>query len=132
MSTVAGFHVPVMPFEDVVGSAGTVPPAQTVRLLPKLNVGTILGFTLTVKVAVVAHWPASGVKVYTAGLLLSTTAGFQVPVIPLVDTFAKAGTVPPAQIVSEVPKLNVGVMFGLTVTLRVKGRAHIPAAGVKV
>ena len=41
MSTTAGFHVPVIPFEDVVGNVGTVSPAQIVRLVPKLKVGTI-------------------------------------------------------------------------------------------
>ena len=66
MSTTAGFHVPVMPFEDVVGNAGTASPAQIVRLVPKLKVGTIFGFIVTVKVVVVAHNPAVGVNVYVA------------------------------------------------------------------
>ena len=61
-----------------------------------------------------------------------TVAGFQMPVIPLSDVFGKAGIVPPAQIVREVPKLNVGVMFGLTVTVNVVGKAHKPAVGVNV
>ena len=39
---------------------------------------------------------------------------------------------PPAQIVNDVPKLNVGVMFGFTVTVNVVGTAHWPAVGVKV
>ena len=47
---------------------------------------------------------------------LLTTAGFHVPVIPLSDVLGNAGTVDPAQMVSDVPKLNVGVMFGFTVT----------------
>ena len=46
------------------------------------------------------------------------------PVIFSVDVLASAGTVPPAHIVSEVPKLNVGVMFALTVTVNVAGNAH--------
>ena len=61
-----------------------------------------------------------------------TTVGFHVPFIPFKDVFGKVGTVPPAQIVSDVPKLNVGVMFGLTVTLNVAGVAHSPAVGVNV
>jgi hypothetical protein len=65
-------------------------------------------------------------------LLLSTTEGFHVPFIPFVDVFGKAGTVPPAQMVKDVPKLNVGVMFGVTVTVNVVGTAHWPAVGVKV
>ena len=64
MSTVEGLHVPVIPFPEVLGKVGTVPPAQMVRLFPKLNVGVTFGFTVTVNVVVVAHCPADGVKVY--------------------------------------------------------------------
>jgi hypothetical protein len=52
--------------------------------------------------------------------------------MPLPDVVGKAGTLPPAQIVSEVPKLNVGVILGFTVTLNVVAVAHCPAVGVKV
>jgi hypothetical protein len=61
--TVAGFHVPVIPLEEVVGNAGTVPPEQIVRLFPKANVGVTFGFTVTVNVVPKAHWPAAGVNV---------------------------------------------------------------------
>ena len=63
---------------------------------------------------------------------LSTVAGLHVPAMPLVEVFGKAGTVSFAQIVNEVPKANVGVMFGLTVMLKLKGTAHNPAPGVNV
>ena len=63
---------------------------------------------------------------------MSTDAGFQVPVIPFVDVLVSVGTVPLVQIVSDVPKLNVGVMFGLTVTVNVVGTAHNPTVGVNV
>jgi len=63
---------------------------------------------------------------------LSTTDGLHVPVILLVDVVGRVGTVPPAQIVNVVPKLNVGVMFGLTVTVNVAVVAHCPAVGVNV
>jgi len=63
---------------------------------------------------------------------LLTVDGFQVPVIPFVDVVGKAGTVPPAQIVRLVPKLKTGVVFGLTVTVKVVGIAHNPAVGVNV
>ena len=63
---------------------------------------------------------------------MSTVAGLHVPVILSVDVVGSVGTVPPAHIVSVVPKLNVGVMFGLTVTLNVVGRVQPPAAGVNV
>ncbi len=52
--------------------------------------------------------------------------------IPFVDVLGRLGTDPPAQIVKLVPKLNVGVMFGLTVTVNVVERAHCPASGVNV
>jgi hypothetical protein len=52
--------------------------------------------------------------------------------MPLPDVDGKEGTDPPAQIVSEVPKGNVGVMLGATVTVRVTGGEHNPADGVKV
>ena len=61
-----------------------------------------------------------------------TTEGFHVPLTPFEDVVDKAGAVPPAQIVSDVPKLNVGVMFEPTVTVNVVGNAHCPAVGVKV
>ena len=63
MSTVDGLHVPVMLLPDVVGSAGTVPPEHTVSVVPKLNVGVMFGFTVTVKVAGKAQTPAAGVNV---------------------------------------------------------------------
>jgi hypothetical protein len=109
-----------------------VPPAQIVKLVPKLNVGVTFGFTVTVNVAGTAHNPAVGVNVYTPEFWLSTVEGLQVPVIPLVDVVANVGTVPPAQIVKLVPKLNVGGTFGFTVTVYVAGSAHNPAVGVNV
>ena len=66
----------------------------------------------------------------TAEVLI--TDGLHVPVILLVDVVGNAGTVPPAQIVNDVPKLNAGVMFGFTVTVKVVGFAHKPAVGVNV
>ena len=59
-------------------------------------------------------------------------AGDQVPLMPLSDVLGKAGTVSPAQMVSEVPKLNDGVMVGFTVTVKLVGDAQRPAAGVNV
>ena len=52
-----------MPFCEVVGKVGTIPPAQMLRLVPKLKVGVTLGVTVTVKFVVVAHCPPEGVKV---------------------------------------------------------------------
>jgi hypothetical protein len=56
--------------------------------------------------------------------VLLTVDGLHVPVILLVDVVGNAGTVPPLQILSVVPKLNVGVMFGATVTVNVVVVAH--------
>ena len=50
--------------------------------------------------------------------------GLHVPAIPLPEVVGNVGTTPPAQIVELVPKLNVGVIFGLTVTVNVVGFAH--------
>ena len=132
MLAIAGFHVPAIPFVEVVGNAGTVPPAQIVKLAPKPNTGVIFGLTVTVSVVVVAQMPAAGVNVYDAEFWLSIVEGLHVPAIPFVDDVGRAGTLVPAQIVKLVPKLNVGVMFGLTVTLNVVVVAHWPASGVKI
>ena len=57
----AGAHVPVIPLLEVVGSAVSVAPEQIAATGSK--VGTTFGLTVIVKVVVVAHWPAAGVKV---------------------------------------------------------------------
>jgi hypothetical protein len=115
--TVAGLQLPVIPFEEVAGNEGTAPPEQIANEVPKLNVGVTFGFTVTANVAAVAHCPAVGVKVYVSEDVLLTDDGLQLPVIPLVEVVGNDGTVPPEQIVNDVPKLNVGVTFGLTVTV---------------
>ena len=50
-----------MPLLEVVGSSVRVAPEQIGATV--LNVGVIFGLTVIVKVAVVAHCPAVGVKV---------------------------------------------------------------------
>lgn len=132
LSTTDGFHEPVIPFVEVVGNAGTVPPAHIVRVVPKLNAGGMLGLTVTVNVVVVAHNPVEGVNVYTAEFWLLAIAGFHVPVTPLVDVVGNDGTVPFAHIARLDPKLKTGVTIGLTVTLKVVGVAHTPEVGVNV
>jgi hypothetical protein len=83
-------------------------------------------------VAVVAHCPAAGVKVYVvvpvADVLI--TAGVQVPVMPLLDINGSAGATEFKQ--SEPNGLKVGVIIGLTVTVNVVVAAHCPASGVNV
>ena len=53
--TVDGLHVPVIPLVDVPGNTGAVAPLQILTLVPKLNVGVIFGFTVTVNVVIVPH-----------------------------------------------------------------------------
>ena len=48
MSTIAGLHVPGIPFVEVIGNAGTVAPAQIVNDVPKLKFGIKFGVTVTV------------------------------------------------------------------------------------
>jgi hypothetical protein len=122
--TVAGFHDPVIPLSDVLGNAGTASPLQIVSEVPNENTGVAFGFTVTVNVVVVAQVPADGVNVYVSDAVVLTVAGFQVPVIPLEEVAGRAGTVPPEQMVKLLPKLNVGVTFGLTVTVNVALKAH--------
>ena len=52
------------------------------------------------------------------------------PVILLFDVVGSVGGTAPEQIGAIAS--NVGMMFGLTVTLKVVGVAHCPASGVNV
>lgn len=54
------------------------------------------------------------------------------PLTPLSEVAGNAGTDSPAQIVRDVPKLNAGIIFGLTVTEKVTAVAHNPDVGVNV
>jgi hypothetical protein len=80
-------------------------------------------------VAVVAHWPDVGVKVYVVVVVLSN-AGAQLPVKPLLDVVGNGDKVAPEQIGATA--VNVGVIFGLTVIVIVAVVAHCPAVGVNV
>ncbi len=62
-----------------------------------MKVGVTFGVTVIVIVAVVAHRPAVGVKVYVVVAKL-LTAGDHVPVIPLFDVVGNANKVAPEQI----------------------------------
>jgi hypothetical protein len=130
--TADGFHVPLIPLSDGVYNVGTGAPAQMVKDVPKANDGTITGLMVTVKVVDVAHCPGLGVKVYIPEFWLSIVAGLHVPLMPLVDVPGKTGTAEPAQYVCDEPKANVGVTFGLIVTVSVVVVAHCPASGVKM
>jgi hypothetical protein len=109
LSTTEGLHVPFTPLAEVVGRTGTLAPAQIETEVPKLNTGVTTVLTVTVNVVVAAHCPAAGVNVYVPEFKLSTVDGLHVPVIPFNDVLTSVGTVPPGQIESVVPKLNVGI-----------------------
>ena len=61
--TMAGLQVPVIPLTDVAGNVGTIPLLQMLIAIGKLNVGVMLGATVTTKTNGVAHG-STGVKVY--------------------------------------------------------------------
>lgn len=58
---IAGLHVPVIPFMDVVGKAGIDAPAQYGP--GTLKEGVTIGLIVIVRVVETAHWPANGVNV---------------------------------------------------------------------
>lgn len=58
---IAGDQLPVNPFSEVVGKPPKLDPEQIGATAA--NVGVMFGFTAIVKVVVVAHCPAAGVKV---------------------------------------------------------------------
>ena len=124
LSTISGDHEPVMKLLDEVGNVGIIPPEQILKVVPKLNVGVVCGVIVTINVVVLAHCPALGVKVYVPLLALSTIAGDHEPVMELLDEVGNAGTVPPEQIVKVVPNENVGVVWGVIVTVKVVEVAH--------
>ena len=58
---VAGLQVPGIPLSEVAGRAGATAPEQKAGI--GVNVGVTLVFTVTLRVVVIAHCPAAGVKV---------------------------------------------------------------------
>ena len=127
MLIVAGDQVPTIPFGDVVAKIGAVEPEHKAGIRAKF--GAIIGFTVMVKVVVVAHCPTVGVKVYKVVAVLFK-AGDQVALIPLVEVVGKGDNAAPAQIAGTTAK--IGVIFGFTVIVNVVVVAHCPAVGVKV
>jgi hypothetical protein len=89
----AGDHVPLIAFNEAVGSVND-PPLQIGATC--VNVGVMFGFTVTLIVVDVAHAPAAGVNVYVVVVVLFT-AGDQVPLIPFNEAVGSE-IVPPLQI----------------------------------
>jgi hypothetical protein len=123
----AGDQEPVIPLPEVVGNGVKVAPEQIGATA--VNVGVTFGLTVIVNVVVVAHCPAVGVKVYVVVVVLSS-AGDQVPVIPLLEVVGNGVKVAPEQIGATA--VNVGVMLELTTIVKVAVVAHCPGSGVKV
>lgn len=124
----AGDQVPVIKFIEVVGKGDKLPPEQIAGTA--LNVGVVdAGLTVIVNVAVVAHCPVFGVKVYAVVVVLFK-AGDQVPVIPFSEVVGNGDRLCPAQI--AVTALNVGMIAGMIVIVVVTIVPHWPALGVKV
>ena len=119
---VAGFHVPVMPFVEVVGRVPGVAPTQYGPRWVKVGVTEVL--TTTIIVPVVPHCPALGVKVYTVdpALAVLMVAGFQVPVMPFSEVVGNIPGVAPTQYGPNC--VNVGVTVELTTTVIVTTVAH--------
>jgi hypothetical protein len=124
----AGLQVPVIPLADVNGSAGATEFKQSEP--NGLKVGVTFGVTVISNVVGVAHWPAVGVNVYVPLAVLLTTAGDQVPVMPLFDVNGSTGATEPSHIAAI--GLNVGVTFDVTVTSMFVDIEHCPADGVNV
>ena len=124
----AGVQVPVIPLADVNGSAGATEFRQSEP--NGLKVGVTFGVTVTSMVVDIAHCPVVGVKVYVPLVVLLTTAGDQIPVMPFVDVDGSTGAVEPSHIAAT--GLKVGVRLGVTVTVNVVVVAHWPASGVNV
>ena len=81
----------------------------------------MFGSTVIVMVAVVAHNPEVGVKVYVVVAVLYK-AGDHVPVIPLVEVVGNADKLDPEQM--ELTCVKVGVVFGFTVIVMVAVVPH--------
>ncbi len=130
MLIVAGVHVPVIPLVDVVGSAGAIEFWHSEPMV--LNVGVTSVVTSTSSVTTAAHCPADGVNVYVfvPGSEVLIVAGFQVPVMPLVDVAGNAGAVEDWH--SGPIAAKVGVPRPLTTIAIVVAVPHSPGPGVNV
>ena len=116
----AGLQVPVMPLFEVSGNEGAEEFLHNGPICAKAGV-IVAGVTLIIRVAVVAHWPAVGVKVYVVVAVLFK-AGDHVPVIPFREVVGNGESVAPEQIAGTAA--NVGVTFGITVIINVAVVAH--------
>src|SRR5678816_3509037 len=114
---VAGFHVPVILLLETAGKPGAAAPTQSGPIAVNTGV-TCAAIVISIDTGP-AHWPASGVKVYVVvpAAAVVMVAGFQVPVILLLDTAGNAGAAAPTQ--SGPIAVNVGATGSVTVTSKV-------------
>ena len=96
-------------------------------MLETLALGSLTTILINV---VLAHCPGFGVNVWVPVAVLFTVAGFQVPVIPLVDVAGRTGATEPEQIGAIA--LKAGIILLVTVTVSVAVVAHCPGFGVNV
>ena len=120
--------MPVTPLGAVLLNIGATSPIQKDGIAAKLD--RVCAFTVTLRVCVVAHCPALGVKRYVPLAVLLMVAGFQVPAMPFGEVLLKLGATVPAQKAGIAAKL--GVICVLTVTLMVAVVAHVLPVGVNV
>jgi hypothetical protein len=103
-------------------------PSQILVSPPMFIIG--IGKTTMGNIAVVAHWPAFGVNVYTPVVMLLTVVGLQVPIMPLVEIVGKIGDILPEQ--NGIIGINIGVVNEFIVIVFVMPVAHCPEVGVKL
>ena len=110
----AGAHVPVMPLVEVVGKAAIEAPEQNGPT--EANTGTTWSLITMVRVVLVPHWPASGVKEYVVVTVL-LMAGAHVPEMPFEEVVGSAGIEAPEQYGPT--EANAGTTWSLITMVRV-------------
>ena len=111
----------------MVGKGVKISPLQI--SFTGVNSGFTFWFTLIIRVAGFAHSPTSGVNIYKLVIVLSSV-GLQVPVIPSLDVVGKGAKEPPLQM--SPTGVNRGSTFWFTKMVSVVGFAHSVGLGVNV
>ena len=118
----AGIQIPVIPFNDILGSGSGVSPTQYSSSSAKS--GVCESETSTESTKGEAHCPASGVKVYAVvpdeDVLI--TAGLHEPVTPLSEIPGNISGASPTQYSSS--RTKSGAINGFTVTNMLTISAH--------
>ena len=122
--------MPLIPLVEVFDRDGGVEFWHSGPILR--NVGVTSSFTVTSSVAVFAHSPDAGVKVYSVvpAVAVFTVPGFQVPVMLFILVPTNTGGVAPSHNGAMASK--VGVIGAFTVISSVAELAHCPDDAVKV